>query len=45
MPDQMKIFLITWQDGRVEEMQLTQYQADNMKDTSYVKSVEEKKNV
>lgn len=38
--DQREHYLITWQSGKKEKMKLTSYQADNLKETSFVKSVE-----
>jgi len=38
--DQRKKYSITWQSGKVEKMKLTPYQAGNLKETQFVKSVE-----
>ncbi len=38
--DQRKKYTITWQSGKKEKMKLTPYQADNLKQTAFVLSVE-----
>ena len=38
--DQREKYLITWQNGKKEKLKLTSYQADNLKETKFVNSVE-----
>lgn len=38
--DERLDFLVTWQNGKEEKLELTQHQADNFKEIPFVVSVE-----